>query len=44
MNKPPLIRAVKAKAPSTLQIVWSTGETLAVNIARLISASSSARR
>jgi hypothetical protein len=36
MNKPPLIRAVKAKAPATLEIVWSTGETLAVNVARLL--------
>jgi hypothetical protein len=36
MNKPPLIRAVKAKAPATLEIVWSTGETLAVNISRLL--------
>ena len=26
MNKPPLIRAVKARAPATLEIVWSTGE------------------
>jgi hypothetical protein len=36
MNKPPLIRAVKAKAPATLEIVWSTGERLAVEVWRFI--------
>jgi Protein of unknown function (DUF2442) len=36
MKKPPLIRAVKAKAPATLDIVWSTGETLAVDVSRLV--------
>jgi hypothetical protein len=36
MSKPPLIRAVKAKPPATLEIAWSTGETLAVDISRLI--------
>jgi len=36
MNKPPLIRAVKTKAPATLEIVWSTGETLAVDVSRLV--------
>jgi len=36
MSKPPLIRAVKAKPPATLEIGWSTGETLAVEVARLI--------
>jgi hypothetical protein len=36
MSKPPLIRAVKAKPPATLEIGWSTGETLAVEIARLV--------
>jgi len=30
MKKPPLIRTVKAKAPATLEIVWSTGETSTV--------------
>lgn len=36
MSKPPLIRAVKAKPPAILEIVWSTGETLAVDVSRLI--------
>jgi len=36
MSKPPLIRAVKAQPPATLEIVWSTGETLAVDVSRLI--------
>ncbi len=36
MSKPPLIRAVKAKSPATLEITWTTGETLAVDVARLI--------
>jgi hypothetical protein len=36
MNKPPLIRAAKAKAPATLEIVWNTGERLAVGVSRLI--------
>jgi Protein of unknown function (DUF2442) len=36
MSKPPLIRAVKAKPPATLEIGWSTGETLPVDIARLV--------
>ena len=36
MNKPPLIRAVKAKPPATLQIAWSTGETLTVDASRLV--------
>ena len=36
MNKPPLIRSVKAKAPATLEIAWSTGEKLAVNVSRLV--------
>lgn len=36
MSKPPLIRTVKAKSPTTLEIVWSTGEALAVDVARLI--------
>lgn len=36
MNRPPLIRAVKTKAPATLEIVWSTGETLAVDVSRLV--------
>lgn len=36
MSKPPLIRAVKAKTPATLAIVWSTGETLTVDVSRLV--------
>ena len=36
MSKPPLIQAVKVKAPATLEIVWSTGERLAVEVSRLI--------
>ena len=36
MKKPPLIRRVKAKAPSTLEILWSTGGTLAVDVSRPI--------
>ncbi|HEY5066142.1 MAG TPA: DUF2442 domain-containing protein [Xanthobacteraceae bacterium] len=36
MKKPPLIRSVKAKAPATLEIVWSVGGTLAVDVSRLI--------
>lgn len=36
MSKPPLIRAVKAKTPATLTIVWSTGETLTVDVSRLV--------
>lgn len=36
MSKPPLIRAVKAKPPARLEILWSTGERLAVDISRLV--------
>jgi Protein of unknown function (DUF2442) len=36
MSKPPSIRTVKSKPPATLDIVWSTGETLQVDISRLI--------
>ena len=36
MNKPPLVRAVKAKAPASLQIVWSRGEKFTVDVSRLI--------
>lgn len=36
MRKPPLIRSVKAKAPRTLEIVWSTSETLAIDVSRFI--------
>jgi len=36
MNKPPLICAVKAQLPTTLEISWSTGETLPVDVSRLI--------
>ena len=36
MKKPPLIQSVKAREPSTLHIVWSTGETLPVDVTRLV--------
>ena len=36
MSKPPLIRAVKVKAPATLEITWSTDEKLRTDISRLI--------
>ena len=36
MSKPPSIRTVKAKPPAILDIAWSTGETLAVDISRLV--------
>jgi hypothetical protein len=36
MSKPPLIRAVTAKAPAVLEIAWSTGEKLTVDVSRLI--------
>src|SRR6266436_3349215 len=36
MSKPPLIRAVKAKGLATLEIAWSTGEKLTVDVSRLI--------
>lgn len=36
MNKPPLIRVVRVTAPATLEIVWSTGETLPVDVTRLL--------
>lgn len=36
MNTPPLIRAVKTHPPLTLAITWSTGETLPVDVARLV--------
>lgn len=36
MSKPPLIRAVRALPPATLEIVWSTGETLPVDVSRLM--------
>jgi len=36
MRKPPLIRSVRTKAPAILQIAWSTGETLAVDVSRLV--------
>lgn len=36
MNKPPLILAVKAQPPLTLTITWSTGETLPVDVSRLV--------
>jgi hypothetical protein len=32
VSKPPLIRAVKAKPPATLEIAWSTGEKLTVDV------------
>ena len=36
MSKPPLIRSVKARAPTMLEIVWSTGERLTVDVSRLV--------
>src|ERR1700731_1498349 len=36
MSKPPLIRAVKAKPPSTLEIAWRAGENSTVDVSRLI--------
>jgi hypothetical protein len=36
MSKPPLIRAVKAKPPATLEIAWRAGEKSAVDVSRLI--------
>jgi Protein of unknown function (DUF2442) len=36
MTKPPLIRAVKAKSPGTLELAWRTGERLSVDVSRLI--------
>ncbi|MEP6485225.1 MAG: DUF2442 domain-containing protein [Rudaea sp.] len=36
MNKPPLIRSAGAVGPTTLEIVWSTGETLSVDVGRLL--------
>lgn len=36
MNKPLLIRAVKAKAPATLALTLSTGEKLTVDVSRLV--------
>jgi uncharacterized protein DUF2442 len=36
MSKPPLIRGVKAKGAATLQIAWSTGEKLSVDVSPLI--------
>ena len=36
MNKPSLIRAVKAQPPLTLTITWSSGETLPVDMSRLV--------
>ncbi|MCC6778301.1 MAG: DUF2442 domain-containing protein [Hyphomicrobiales bacterium] len=36
MNKPPLIRSVKAKGPATLEIMWQSGEKLPVEVSRLI--------
>ncbi len=35
-NTPPLIRAVKARESTILEIVWSTGESLAVDVGRLL--------
>ena len=34
MSKPPLINAVRVTAPLTLQIEWSSGETLSVEVSR----------
>ncbi len=36
MNKPPLIQTVKALPSMTLVVAWSTGETLPVDVSRLI--------
>ncbi len=36
MSKPPLILSVSARPPATLDIAWSTGETLPVNVSRLL--------
>lgn len=36
MSKPPLVRSVQAQAPVTLVIEWSTGETLPVDVSRLL--------
>ncbi len=36
MSKPPLIRAVEAKPPATLEIAWSTGEKLTADVSRLM--------
>jgi hypothetical protein len=36
MKRPPLIRSVRAKAPTTLEISWSPGGTLTVDVSRLI--------
>ena len=36
MSKPPRIGAVRAQAPATLEIAWSTGEKLTVDISRLV--------
>ena len=37
MSKPPLINAVRVTAPLTLEIDWSSGETLGVDVSRLVS-------
>jgi Protein of unknown function (DUF2442) len=36
MSKPPLISAVKAKPPATLEIAWRAGENSTVDVSRLI--------
>ena len=36
MSKPPLVRALRVMGPTTLEIVWSTGEPLAVDVSRLL--------
>jgi hypothetical protein len=36
MSKPPLIGAVKAKPPATLEIAWCAGENSTVDVSRLI--------
>ena len=36
MSKPPLIQKVKPRAPATLEIAWSTGETLSVDVSTLV--------
>ena len=36
MNKPPLIRAVRAEPPAKLEIAWANGKKLTADVSRLI--------
>ena len=36
ITRPPLIRSVKSEPPRTLTIEWSTGESLPVDVSRLV--------